>query len=278
MADALHAWAKYGLNVTIQYIQSSNAALTNLISGQIDALMQGVAGVITANLNGHAELAFVASGLNHSQFSFYAPPSISSSADLKGKVIANDQPGTPVDYGTHLCLSLMKLQPSDVQLRTIGGPETMFPAMSSGQVFGACLSPPFTFLAQDQGLRDLQDTFQVPYQNVGIVVRKPRLAELGSVMPGVLAGYRDGITAYNAQPDRALQVLQQFTQNDDASINQRTYDFYRSTAPFETDLQPTAEGTQSILDFLGAGTLPAAANAKPSDFIDTRYLSQLPTA
>ncbi len=58
-------------------------------------------------------------------------------------------------------------------------------------------------------------------------------------------------------------------------VLKRTYDFYSKTAPFEPSLQPTLPGIKAMMEFL-SGSVPKLANYTPEQFVDTRFLSQLP--
>lgn len=276
MAQAIGAYKKYGLNVKMQYI-ATNTAVAAMVAKSIDVLEVSPAPIITADLNGHLDIKLVASALNHPILGLYVQPSITDAAQLKGKIIGSDRPSTPVDYAARLSLSLLKLKPSDVQLRPLGGGPEQLAALISKQVQAAVLAPPQSFQAEAKGFKLLKDIFSQPYQNVGLFASEARLAksDLGGIMPGLLAAYRDGINAFNQQPDLAMKILAQYTKTTDAAINKKTYQFYLKTAPFQTDLKPTMKGIQAMIDFL-ANTLPAAKGAKAAQFVDTRFLSNLP--
>ncbi len=73
-----------------------------------------------------------------------------------------------------------------------------------------------------------------------------------------------------------MQVIDQYAQVGDADILKKTYDFYTTTAAFEPSLQPTMAGIKAMMDFL-TPAVPKLANMTPEQFVDTRFLSQLPT-
>jgi NitT/TauT family transport system substrate-binding protein len=272
MADATKAFADHGVNVTVRLIQA-NAAVPALIAKEVDALEISAAPVITADLNGQAELVYIASCLNHSTFVLVVKNDIKTAADLKGKTIASDRPGTPTDYGLQAALGLLKLQASDVQVRALGSSNVILQAMLSGQVDGGLLGQPESFQAETKGFHVIQDTFGIPYQNTGMVAQKSRLEQLAPAMPGFLAGLRDGIQTFNQKPDVAVKVLQDFTKESDTGILKQTYDLHHDRAPFQADLQPTLEGIKAMASALAA-TVPAAKDAKPEQFVDLRFLSK----
>lgn len=274
MADATHAFDERRVSVDMR-LMDGNVATKALISKDVDLLLQGAAALITADLNGNADLALVASELNHSTSELNVLSSIRIASDLKGKLVGSDRPGTAVDYQTRLLLNQLGLKPTDVEARPLGGSDVQFAALIAGQLQAATLSPPTSFQAEAQGYHPLADAYKVPYQGNCVVVARSRIDELAPAIVAFLEGCREGIRSYNSQPDLALKVLQQYTKETNPAVLQKTYEFYKTVTPFQEDLQPTLEGLKSMLDFLGDTSIPAAKNAKAEQFIDTRLLSQL---
>ncbi|HEX6511357.1 MAG TPA: ABC transporter substrate-binding protein [Chloroflexota bacterium] len=274
LGQELHFFEQQGVKVSAQFMES-NISTKALIAKEVDVLLQAAASMITADLNGGADLVYVASAYNHAQFSLIAPAGIKSTSDLKGKVWGTDKPGTTIDYFTQLLLRLIGLKPSDVELRELGAADVLVADLLSGQIQGAPVSPPAAFNLEAQGFHSLRDTYDQPYQNVGLVISKARLPELTPALLRFLPAYRQGMQAYTQQPDVAKRVLQQYGKITDAATLQRSYDFYVKETSFQLDLQPTLPGIQYMLDFLSS-TIPAAKTAKPEQFIDTRLLGQLP--
>ncbi len=270
------AFGKAGVEVNDQFIQG-DIATKALIAKELDVILQSAAPVITADLNGNAGIVFIGSVLNHSQFALLVHSSIKTANDLKGKAWGTDKPGTTGDYQTKLLLRLLGLTPNDVEIRELGGNDIPLKALLTGQVQAAPVIPPFSFQGVAQGYPILKDTYDQPYQNVGVVVAKSRIPEIRPALVNFLKGYREGIRLYNEQPDMAMQVLKKYTKETDDKLLKQTYDFYKTQAPFQTDLQPTMQGIQNMMDFLSA-TIPAAKSAKPEQFVDTSLLAELPKA
>jgi len=275
MAKAINAFDKYGLSVDVQYIETATA-VPAIVANNIDAEEVSAAPIITADANGDLDLVLIASALNHPILGLYAVPEITNADQLRGKIVASDKPGTPTDYAARLSLSLLGLSPTDVDLRIVGSAAEVTPSMLSGQVPAGVVAPPQSFQVEAKGFHLLQSIFDQPYQNVGIVARKSRLSELEPAFKGLLAAVRDGIQAWNAQPQLAISVMDEYAKVGDAAILQKTYDFYTKTAPFEPSLQPTMPGIKAMMDFL-APSVPKLAGLMPERFVDTRFLGQLPT-
>lgn len=275
MAKAIGAFDKYGISVDVQYIETATA-VPAMVANNIDAQEVSAATIITADANGDLDLVMIGAALNHPILGLYAVPEITNAEQLRGKVVGTDKPGTPTDYAARLCLSRLGLTPTDVDLRIVGSAAEVTPAMISGQVPAGVVAPPQSFQVEAKGFHLLQSIFDQPYQNVGVVAKRSRLDELGAGLKPLLASIRDGIQAWNTQPDLAMKVIDDYARIGDPGVLKKTYDFYTKTAPFETSLQPTIPGIQAMMDFLSPA-VPKLANYKPEQFVDTRFLSQLPT-
>jgi ABC-type nitrate/sulfonate/bicarbonate transport system substrate-binding protein len=224
------------------------------------------------------DLVYVGSFYNHQQFALMVGPSVKSAADLKGKGFASDKPGTAVDFATRQLLNQLGLTPNDVVIHQVGVSQALVTALISGQTLAAPLAPPNSFQVEAQGFHLLTDLYKLPTQAGGAIVSRARIEELTPRLTPFLEAMRDGIRAFNSQRDLAIKVLQEQTKQTDADILQRTYDFYKSATPFQEDLQPSLVGLQALLDFGAETTLPAAKNAKPEQFVDTRVLARLAKA
>lgn len=262
--------------IDLQYFNTGSVATKALISNDIDVLLQGAAAMIAANLNGNVDLVYIGSFINHSSASLHVAKNIKSAADLKGKLVGSDQPGTAVNFQTTRILASLGLQPTDVQLRPLGGSAAQLPVLISGQIQAATLSPPFAFQAESQGYLPLANAYEIPFLDVGVVVSRARINELKPALLTLLAGSRRGAQVFASQPDVALKVMKEFTKEEDATTLQKTYDFYKSKSSFQADLQPSLPAIQGMLEFLGNSSLPEAKAAKPEQFVDNRLLAELP--
>jgi ABC-type nitrate/sulfonate/bicarbonate transport system substrate-binding protein len=275
MAKEIGAFDKYGIDVDLRFVEST-AAVAAQIAGEIHAQEVSGAPVITADTNGNEDLVFIASDLNHPIISLYASADIKTAADLKGKAVGSGLPGSPVEYATFLALSLLGLKPTDVEVRRLG-PNQVLPQLIAGALPAGSLAPPENFQAEAKGFHLLQDITSQPYQNVGIVARKSRLDELATPMRSLLAAYRDGIAAMFDKPDVAMKVQADYAKITDQDVLKKSYDFYTKTVPYQKDMQPTLEGIQAQIDFL-AQTADKVKGHKPEEFVDTRFLKDLPKA
>lgn len=277
LADALGLWTKRGLKVERSQV-TPDVGTKTLLAREIDVLMQSPPPIITADLNGNIDLVYVGSVYNHSQFGMAVEQGIKSAADLAGKAVGTDLPGSVNNYQTEVMLGKLGLKDSDVKLVRLQGSEAMYAGLLAGQIQGAPISVPQVFQAEGKGYKVLVNTFDIKYQNIGPVVLKSRLKELSPQLTAFLLGLRDGMQAFVAQPEMAKKLIGTNTKETDPMVLQQTYDFYAKTTQFNTSLQPTLEGIQSMIDFLASSTLPRAKNAKAEQFVDNTILSTLPAS
>jgi NitT/TauT family transport system substrate-binding protein len=271
MAAESGAFAHHGIQVAVLHIPA-NTAVAALLAGEVDVLQISGPAVLAAALQG-ADLVFVAGALDRMVFSVHAAADVRSGADLRGRLFGSDRPGTPVAYATEVALARLGLSPGEVELLPIGSSDRLLAALLSGQLAATVLTPPASFEAEAAGYPLLVDLYDVPYQNIGLAVRRSRLPALEPALLALLHGYQEGIDRYAADPAFARAVLAKYSGETDPALLERTYDFYRA-AGFTRDLHVSAEGLANILGFL-ARTVPAAAQARPTDFVEPRYLQQL---
>lgn len=271
MAKDTGAFAKEGLDTEVLSM-SSSSAIPALIANEIDVVQVSAAPVLTASLRG-IDVVFIAGLLNTMIWDFYARPEIKNVEQLKGKIIGTDRPATPVAYGTLVALKKMGLTPKDVQLRPLGSSPQIVAAFYAGQIAGGVGSPPASFLLERSGFHSLVSLLDVPYQNVGLVVRRGRMDELGPRLVPLLRAVRAGIERFYADKPFAMKVLGKYAKETDQDVLDRSYEFYKK-AGFRRELVTSEAGLQGILDFLSE-SIPEAKTAKPSQFFDDRFVRQV---
>jgi len=271
MAKEIGGFAKEGLDVEVISMSSSNA-IPALIANELDAVQVSAAPVITASLRG-IDVVFIAGLLNTMIWDFYVRPEIKSVEQLKGKIVGTDRPATPVRYGTMVALKKLGLTPKDVQLFPLGSSPQIVAAFYAGQIAGGVGSPPASFQMERAGFRSMVSLLDVPYQNVGIVVRRSRMDELRPRLVPLLRSIRAGIERFYADKPFAMKVIGKYTKESDQDVLDRTYEFYKK-AGFRREMVTSEPGLQGMLDFLSE-TIPEAKTAKPAQFFDDRFLRQV---
>jgi ABC-type nitrate/sulfonate/bicarbonate transport system substrate-binding protein len=218
----------------------------------------------------------IAGLLNRMIFSFHAQKEFKSAEQLRGKLVGADRLGTPNDYGVRTALNKLGLKPeSDVQLLRLGGSAIQWSALQSKQIAASALTPPVSFKADAQGYTRLTDTYDLPYQNIGLVVRRNEVERKAEVWLRLLTPVRRGINAWYENPQLAKSVVAKYTRDNDPVTLEKTYGFFTKPTGFNKDLTFTERGFEQILKFLGGTVLPAAKDAPVNHFYDTKIVEKL---
>jgi ABC-type nitrate/sulfonate/bicarbonate transport system substrate-binding protein len=271
MAKESGALSKHGLDAEVISMPSSSA-IPALIANELDVVQVSAAPVITASVRG-LDVVFIAGLLNTMIWDFYVRPEVKNVEQLKGKIVGTDRPGTPVAYGTLVALKKLGYTAKDVQLRPLGSSPQIVAAFYAGQIAGGVGSPPASFQMERSGFRSLVSLLDVPYQNVGLVVRRSRFDELAGRFVPLLRAVRDGIDRYYADKPFAMKVIGKYTKETDQEVLDRTYEFYKR-AGFRREMVTSEPGLQGMMDFLSE-TVPETKNAKPAQFFDDRFVRQI---
>ena len=273
IATEIGAYQREGLDAKIIYIDA-RISIAALVAGEVDAVVISAPSVIPPVLSG-ANIAFIAGLHNKMIFSFHAQPDIRSPAQLRGKIVGVNRPGTPADYGNRVALAKMGLKPTDVQFLPLGSSGIMWQALQTRQIAGVTLAPPYSFRADAEKFSRLVDTYDKPYQNTGVVVRRDRIHPMADTWLRLLRALRQANHRFYEDPKLAMFVLKKYTQQSDPDVLQKTYDFESNPPGFTRDLKVSDTGLQGILDFLSTTVRPEAAKASPKDFYDTTILDRL---
>jgi ABC-type nitrate/sulfonate/bicarbonate transport system substrate-binding protein len=274
MAEASSAFRNEALDVELVYIQSS-AAIAALVAGEVDAVQISAPAIVAPVLAG-GNITMIAGLLNKMIFSFHAQKEIRSPEQLKGKIVGADRLGTPNDYGVRTSLSKLGLKPeTDVQLLRLGGSATQWTALQSKQIAASALTPPLSFKADAAGFNRLTETYDLPYQNIGLVIRNNEIQTRAELWLRLLRAVERGINVWYDDPQLAKSVLAKYTRDNDPAMLDKTYEFFTRQAGFNRDLTLTDKGLAQILNFFGTTALPAAKDAPPSRFYDTSIIAKL---
>lgn len=273
IAREIGAYQGEELDAKIVYVEAK-IAVAALMAGEVDVVVISAPSVIPPVLSG-ANVAFIAGLHNKMIFSFHSQPDIRSPAQLRGKVVGTNRPGTPGDYGTRVALAKMGLKPTEVQLMGLGGSGVLWPALQTHQVAGVTLAPPYSFRADALGFSRLVDTYDQPYQNTGVLVRRDRIHPLADTWLRLLRALRQANLRWYEDPKLAKFVLKKYTKQSDPEVLQKTYEFETNPPGFTRDLKISEAGLQGILDFLASTARPEAAKATPREFYDNTILDEL---
>ncbi len=134
VAKEARLFEKYGLDVAPVLIPSSVRTLQAILAGESAIAESAGPAAASARLAG-GDIVALAGSVNILTYYFVTLPGITRAEELKGKIGANQSPGTIADFALRVSLRKLGLDPAkDVSLRSIGVLYDRIAAMQKGIV------------------------------------------------------------------------------------------------------------------------------------------------
>ena len=262
-----------GLEVELVHIPSTSRAIQVMLAGEIQYSYMDGRNSVTAALKG-ADVVILAGVANRLVFSFMARPEIKSFNDLRGKKIGITRLGSSTHSVTLWVMNKFGLKPEEYQLLQLVDVPNIFTAIVAGQIDAGALSPPTNFRARNAGLRELIDLSKdgPAYVSVAIGSTRSFVKANEEMTRRFIRGYSEGVQFLKANKAAGIRAIQKYARIKDPEILEATYGEARNY--IETTPYVTRKGLETIIGEL-IPTEPKAKTAKPDDFLDTRFVSQL---
>jgi ABC-type nitrate/sulfonate/bicarbonate transport system substrate-binding protein len=207
-----------------------------------------------------APLRFLFSTFNRPLYWLYSRPEIKDIKSLKGKKVSVSGIGSGPDSLLRDLLKRNGLEAGrDVTILGVGSNPTLLASLQNNVVDASMLSPPFTFLAEDAGFRELisfvrQDRVEVQ----GSIVARAAVLEsdhllVEKFLRGTLRGF------YFARTNRAATIpILARIQNIKDDLAAKTYDVARAAMTADGTLNEEAQkkSLEIVLDRLGLKDYP----------------------
>jgi len=246
-----------GLRVELILISAAVASRA-LIAGETHFAAVGGA-TMPAVIQG-APLRFLFSTFNRPLYWLYSRPEIKDVKGLKGKKVSVSGIGSGPDSLFRDLLKRNGLEAGrDVAVLGVGSNPTLLASLQNGLVDASMLSPPFTFLAEDAGFRELVSFVKHDRVEVqgSIVVREALLEADHLVVEKFVRGTLRGF--YYARTNRAatIPVLARI-QNIKEDLAAKTYDVARPAMTSDGTLNEEAQkkALETVVDRLGLKEYP----------------------
>jgi NitT/TauT family transport system substrate-binding protein len=264
---------KNGLDVELVHIPSTSRVIQVMLAGELHYSYMDGRNSVTAALQG-ADVVILAGVANRLVFSFMARPEIKGVGDLKGKKIGITRIGSSTHSVTLWVMNKYGLKPDEYQLLQLVDVPNIFTAIAAGQIDAGALSPPTNFRGRKAGLTELIDLSKdgPEYVSVAIGSRRSVIKANEEMTRRFIRGYSEGVQFLKANKAAGIRAIQKYARIKDPEILEATYGEAR--AYIETVPHVTRIGLETIIGEL-APTEPKARTAKPDDFLDTRFVSQL---
>jgi len=265
---------KQGLDIELVYISGAPVGAAALMSGEVAISQGGVTGAITSNLKGSGTY-IILGGADRFPYQLTVPPSIRQIADLKGKRFAVSRIGSADHTAAMFVLPKLGIQPDkDLNFVQVGTVPARFAALVNGSVQGALLIPPETVKARELGYRVLSNfaDIDIHYQQNGVYTTRAFINKRPDILRRFATAYSEGNHFIHTNAEGTQKIMRKYLHGDEKAIREAYTEVVLKATPKIP--YPSKPGIQTLIDFLAKNS-PEMANAKPDDFIDTRFVKEL---
>jgi NitT/TauT family transport system substrate-binding protein len=251
-----------------EYIQMRTGIMPQaVINGNIDFFTSPSTGISAAV--GGIPLVIALNLYNGSPWILVTGKEIAKPRDLVGKSVAISGIRNSPHYYLLAALKKWEIPEKDVALISTGGTASSFAALTSHQVAGAVLTPPFDDKAVTLGFKKFQflgDLADVPY--VGLVTSQTEMKTRRDVVQKTIAALLEGAAWVRANRDESVKMIADKFKVTAAEAG-RTYETLTSLLTKDGQMNPkVARGYLEIL----RQERPIPADVDPQKFLDFSLL------
>ena len=265
---------KYGLDVSLIYIDAGSTLSQAVVGGSVKIAQNGYSPAAAAAVQG-ADIVFIGGISNQLPFQLVVKSGINSAAGLKGKKIAISRFGSSSDIAATYALQSLGLKRSDVILLQLGGEGTRTAAMLSGQIDGSFEQYPRTGELEEKGYHVLVDCLAIAadYPNTSYVSSRAFVKQNPEIVKRFMMGISEGIHDFRSDKADALKYTAAFLKAQPGPPLSKAYDIF-TTKVYPEIPRPSLRGIALVLAELRKN-IPAAAGFRPEQLVDTTPLDQL---
>ncbi len=273
MAQQEGLFKKNGLDVELVHIPSSSRGIQTILAGEIAFSFMDGANEVQADLKG-ANIALVAGATNRQVFSLMARPEIQKIGDLRGKKIGITRIGSSTHTSALFALGTAGLKPSDYQILPLMEVPNILTALMAGQIDAGVVSPPTNSRARKAGLNELMNLAKEgpEYVSVGVGTSRSYINANEDIVRRVVRSYAEGVYLFKTNKAAALKMIQNQLKVKEVDIQADTYNQFRQYLEYPPYVSRKA--MEAVIADV-AEKEPAAKSAKPDDFIDMRFVTEL---
>jgi ABC-type nitrate/sulfonate/bicarbonate transport system substrate-binding protein len=230
--------------------------------------------VASARLAG-GDVVTIAGSVNILTYYFVTVPSIKRAEDLKGKIGANQSPGTIADFALRISLRKLGLDPAkDVSLRSIGVLYDRIAAMQKGIVQFTVLTEAEKPIVDKLGFSVLLDliSLRIPFPWRGISTTGKYIKEQPDTVRRYMRAYVEAIHYFKTRKEETMQIMSKYSRVEDRNVLEHSWSWFAQNMP--ENPYPPLEGYQVVLQEM-ATTNPKAAALNAKELLDTRFVKEL---
>ena len=265
-------FAEEGIDAEIIRTAGSIAPMA-LIANEVDmAIMSAYLMIPVAERN--KDVVMLGGFSRYASMVFVSRPDIKGAQDLKGKIVGIQRPGDAYEKSARFALKHLGLDADkDVQMLALGTNDVMWSALQTGKVAATILSPPGTLFARKAGMNfmvDLND-LKLEYQGSTIATRRSFIQKNPGLATRALRAIVRGVHLFKSRKEDTIRILAKFLGTKDREALEESWDY---AAKMPAKPYAVESAVQAVLDHLAEGQAKFAQH-RPSEFIDSRLLSQI---
>jgi ABC-type nitrate/sulfonate/bicarbonate transport system substrate-binding protein len=268
-------FAKYGLDVSLEYVGGASAIIQAMVGGQWDVGIISGGDAALNRLQG-GDMLLIGAFVSSFTLEPWSKPDITQFSDLKGKVMPVTRYGTASHFAAIAMLAAGGLKADEATIIQSGGTQETMTILVAGQADAAPLGYPWNLEARKAGFRrltpftELGDYGLFPQNVVGVRetwLREPRNRD---VTLRFLRGLDEGRALAKSDVAVSKAALRKYAKVDDEAVLQETVEFYRDYFPANLEVpEPSIASMLRLLDH------PGAATADPKQFYDNRLVAEI---
>ena len=273
ITDKAGIFRKHGLDVSLTLAQG-NLPIQAIMAGSFDVGFVGTVPLIAAVLNG-APLKLTATMFNRILYGLAVSRDITIGSQLKGKRVGISRVGTSSEMGARYAVSEVGLDPDrDVTMIQVGNSPERFTALRSGSIQGMAADPSDMIRAQREGFPILVDLTQsnIDFLQSGVVMTERFMRDQDKTAIAFLRAYVEGLHYFKTHADESSRVAASMLRTTDFDALRQSWKVYDRITPAKP--YPSPKGLEPLIRLVAARN-PAALNAKPAQFIDSRLIEQI---
>jgi NitT/TauT family transport system substrate-binding protein len=273
VAKEARLFEKHGLDLNLVYISGGPRSIMSLLGGSVQFVNHSGMPALEAYQRG-ADTALIASPMNQLEHSLVVQKNITSTEQLRGKVLGMSTAGSLTDVLLREGLRLNGISEKDVTILPVGDLGARLSGLQTGRVHGVIIAGIQTLTATKMGFRELIDYSKLPIEisGSGILVRRSYVNKNPETTRRFLQSWIEGIYLLKAKPDFSINVLKKYVATQDVEVLKTMYSHYKEK--LEPRAIPEPRVAKSMFYLLSRAN-PEIPSGNPEGFAETRFIGEL---
>lgn len=266
---------KYGIDFQLSFVSGQEASTAGLAAHDLDLINAAGANTVNGRLGGQ-DIAMVMGFVNQTVFRVMAVgDDVHTIDDVRDKHLTIAVGLASPDYFAFQTIAQRQGWSindfSFVQANNVTGELGL---LQSGQAQVVAVSPPNDVTAEEMGAHLVLDmvAWNVPEQNVGLILEREYLAQNRNAVLNVGKACVEAIHRWKVDPDFTQQVIAKYLNSTDQRYIVGGYEAYKDVFPEQPF--PTVAGMQTVIDEVRSQNAQASS-LDPNSFMDNSIVQEL---